>query len=73
MLPPTPTQTPALGAVVRVAREVSGLSLPTVAERAGLSKSTLSRFERGQRVISADTLERVAQVIAAALTDRYAA
>jgi len=64
MFTPTPTQLPQTGATLRAMREGIGLSLSDLATRAGTTKTTVSRFERGQRVISADLLARIARVIA---------
>lgn len=63
MFTPDLPQAPQTGAMLRAMRTATGLSLAQVAERAGTTKPTLSRFERGQRVISADLLERVLRVI----------
>lgn len=72
MFSPTETQLASTGAMLRGMREAVGLSLEELAERAGPdprtgrtpSKGTLSRFERGQRTISADLLARIARAIA---------
>lgn len=69
MFTPDPNQLPQTGATLRAMREGAGLSLAEVAERARtpertVSKGTLSRFERGQRNISAELLERIVRVIA---------
>ncbi|MCU1365334.1 MAG: helix-turn-helix protein [Ilumatobacteraceae bacterium] len=52
-----------LGRAVRTARLERGLSLGDVAERAGLSKSILSRLERGSGNPSIETLWRIAQAL----------
>lgn len=43
-------------------RRMRSLSQETAAERAGVSRSTLSRMERGDSSVSVDTLLRVATV-----------
>jgi XRE family transcriptional regulator, regulator of sulfur utilization len=48
---------------LRRLREQQNLSISTVAERAGLSKSTLSKLERGQGNPSIDTLWGLARVL----------
>lgn len=53
-----------MGHALRAMREGVELSLSDLAERAGTTKSTLSRFENGQRTVSADLLSRIARVIA---------
>lgn len=64
MFSPTPDEAQALGRVLRAMREGVGLSIREEARRVELTHSTLSRFERGERIISAETLARVARVIA---------
>lgn len=64
MFTPTETQAATVGATLRAMRIGVGLTVALLAERAGTTKSTLSRFENGQRTISADLLSRVARVIA---------
>lgn len=48
-------------AVVRLARQHSGLSLRALARRAGTSHATLSAYEHGRVVPGVDTLARVVQ------------
>lgn len=62
------TQQGAVGAMLRAMREGVGLDQTEVARRLGVSKTTLSRFENGHRVISPDLLSRVARVIADEIT-----
>lgn len=50
--------------MLRAMREEVGLTLSGLAERADVSKATLSRFERGERYVSADLLARIARAIA---------
>lgn len=64
MFTPTETQLPSMGAALRAMREGVGLTISELADRSGTTKSTLSRFENGQRTISADLLSRVARAIA---------
>lgn len=63
MQTPTLTQMPEVGAMLRAMREGVGLSQSEMAVRAGTSKATLSRFEHGQRIISADLLARIINVV----------
>lgn len=65
MITPTDTQIGVTGEVLRQAREGVGLTLTDLAARVQISKSTLSRFETGQRTLSADLLTRIAATIAA--------
>ena len=53
-----------MGVALKAMRQGVGLTITELAERAGTTKSTLSRFENGQRTIGADLLSRVARVIA---------
>ena len=50
----------ALGAKLKQKRLVLGLTQEKVAEKLGLSESFYSRVERGDRVLSVDTLVKVA-------------
>lgn len=63
MLQSTPEEAITVGATMRAAREGAGLSLRETARRLGVTHATLSRFERGQRVVSAETLTRLRDVI----------
>lgn len=59
----TPQLTPT-GAMLRAMREAVGLTLDQMATRTGATKSTLSRFERGERIISPELLARITRVLA---------
>ena len=48
---------------VRVLREVKGWTLSELAERAGVSRGHLSRYERGQRGISVSMLRRIVDAL----------
>jgi transcriptional regulator with XRE-family HTH domain len=52
-----------VGARVRVARLARGLSLEAVAGRAGVSRSMLSAVERGGKVPTVLTLDRIATAL----------
>lgn len=54
-----------IGPALRWLRERRGLSLAEVARRADLAPSSLSRFERGKRQPTLDTLGRVLRVLQA--------
>jgi transcriptional regulator with XRE-family HTH domain len=45
------------------ARNATGLSLAEVADRTGISASTLSRIESGERRVTIDFLERIARAL----------
>lgn len=64
MIPPTKPQAAALGDAMRAMRKTVDLSLRDVARRVGVTATTLSLYERGERVVSAETLARIARVIA---------
>lgn len=72
MFSPTGTQLASTGAMLRGMREAVGLSQEELAQRAGpdprtgkfTTKGTISRFERGERAVSADLLARIARAIA---------
>lgn len=73
MLPPTKPQASAIGAALRAMRQEVELSLRDVAGRCGISAVTLSKYERGERVVSAETLARIARTIADEVAARRAA
>lgn len=73
MFTPTETQLAPMGAALRAMRLGVGLTTEALAQRAGTSRSTVSRFENGQRTISADLLSRIARVIANEAHSRRAA
>lgn len=64
MFSPTETQLASTGAMLRGMREAVGLTLVELAGRVGATKSTLSRFERGQRTVSPELLARICRAIA---------
>ena len=49
-----------IGLEIKLARERQGMSGKELAERVGLSQSQVSRLEKGQRRINAETLNRIA-------------
>lgn len=49
------------GEVVRRLREHAGLSLSELAERAGIDKSSLSKYENNQLAMSLRVVERIAE------------
>ena len=53
----------AIGARIRLFRERAGLSVTELANRAGLSKSTVSKIEKGRISSPISTLIRIAQVM----------
>lgn len=74
MTTPTPSQVaPNEGAALKVLRIGANLTLEDLAGRVEISKSTLSRFENGQRLISADLRYRLTRAIADALLEQRAA
>lgn len=67
------TRPAALGSTFRAAREGAGLSARALAEKAGLSHSTLSRWERGERDIAETTYQALMQLLIAHLAGQEAA
>ncbi|HEV2106903.1 MAG TPA: helix-turn-helix transcriptional regulator [Thermomicrobiales bacterium] len=57
-----------IGPVIKALRQAQRISLQTVAGRAGISPSHLSRIERGLTVPSYDVLDRIADAIGSDLT-----
>ena len=67
------TRPAALGSTFRAAREGAGLSARSLAEKAGLSHTTLSRWERGERDIAETTYQALMQLLIAHLAGKEAA
>lgn len=53
---------------VRAARQAAGLSLGELAAASGISASTLSRLESGERRVTIDALERIARALGTTVT-----
>jgi transcriptional regulator with XRE-family HTH domain len=53
---------------LRQAIQDSGRSLNTIAKESGVDVGVLSRFVRGERIITSDTLDKVAAVLGLKLT-----
>lgn len=66
-----PTSEQRVGECVRELRAQQGLSLRTLAARAGFSPSFVSQVERGQASPSIASLERLAQALGVALGDFF--
>lgn len=68
-----PTQYPPakirFGAKLRLAREKSQLSQEALAEKAGLHRTYIGQVERGERNISVDSMERLADAVGEHLWD----
>ena len=59
------------GETLRNFRKDAGLSLADIGKACGLSRSTLSRFENGERDLSKDAYNRVLQAIEKFLTKKH--
>ena len=57
------------GTTIRMVREVAGLTIGQVAQRAGCSASHLGQIERGERRLSEDLGWRLRRVLVKALSD----
>ncbi|MFE7835101.1 helix-turn-helix domain-containing protein [Streptomyces sp. NPDC057474] len=62
----------ALAANVRRLREIKGLSLSQLSERAGVAKATLFKIEQGQTNPTLDTLATIANALDVSLTELVA-
>ena len=51
------------GHIVREIREKRNMTITELANRIGVSRSQMSRLEDGSRTLSADTLEKIANVL----------
>lgn len=61
---------PETGATLRRMRESADVGLRELARQAGIHESTLSRFERGERVIAHNTYAHVVASLAVLLRQR---
>lgn len=68
---PMPTSEPQVGDIVRELRTRQGVSLRTLATRAGFSPSFVSQIERGQASPSIASLERLAHALGVTLGDFF--
>jgi transcriptional regulator with XRE-family HTH domain len=57
------------GVRLRLAREGMGLSQELLAEKAGLHRTYIGQVERGERNISVDSMERLADAVGLQLWD----
>lgn len=60
------------GEILRKKRGERGMSQRALAERAGIPQPNVSAYERGRRVPTAETLQRLEAALAATLTERVA-
>jgi transcriptional regulator with XRE-family HTH domain len=66
-MPKKNTRTP-LAVLLREAIQASGLSLNQLGQRAGIDHSRLSRFVRGERDLTLDSVDKLCQVLGLYLT-----
>lgn len=71
-MPQSTTPTSA-GATFRAAREGAGLSVRSLASRADVSPTTISRWERGEREIAEATYQHLTLALAEFMAGRWAA
>ena len=69
----TPTRSAALGGTFRAARVGAGLPIRSLAKRADVTHSTISRWERGQRDISESTYQHLSLALADYLAGKWTA
>ncbi len=68
-----PAQSRQVGTTFRAARRGTGLSIRTLAAEAGVSHTTISRWERGERDISLCAYEHVSLTLAHFMAGRWVA
>ena len=68
-----PTRSAEQGATFRSAREGAGLPIRSLASRAGIDHSSISRWERGERDISEATYQHLPLALADYIAGRWAA
>lgn len=61
---------PQTGATLRRMRKSAGVGLRELAQQAGINAATLSRFERGERVLAQNTYAHVVAALGALLVQR---
>lgn len=71
-VPPRSERALALGLQIRTLRAATGISGGAVAARAGVSRSMLSRVERGLASPSVETLERIANAMGVSISRFFA-
>lgn len=64
------TQRRSISGALREAIKESGLTCYAISKRSGVAESALSRFMSGERSLSLDTVERLADVLGAELVVR---
>lgn len=64
MPPPLSTQTRTIGRTLNALRTSLGLSLDELAEKSGISKTSLWAYEQGQRTISNGARQRLLDAVA---------
>lgn len=69
----TPTTATKAGQTFRSMREGAGLKVRTLATRAEVSHSTISRWERGEREVSDSTYEHLSRTLADYLAGKWTA
>lgn len=67
----TPTRSARLGASFRAARNGAGLSVRQVAGRVGISHTSVSLWERGQRDLAEDTYQALTDALADYLAGKW--
>lgn len=73
-MPPSTTSTPeTAGPDFRAARRGAGLAVRTLADESGVSHSTISRWERGERAISASTYAHLTRTLADFMAGKWSA
>lgn len=66
-----PADVPAFGPMLRELRERRDLQMKELAERAGISESFISRLESGDRGLSRETVDALADALAVSSVERY--
>lgn len=72
VVPPRSARAHALGSQIRTLRVATGTSGGALAARAGVSRSMLSRVERGLASPSVETLERIASAMGVSISQFFA-
>lgn len=60
-----------IGKIIKKYRENKGLTITTLAERLGISRSYMSRIEKGERRLDTETLVKISDILEVPIENFY--